>query len=199
MNAVGLACWYFFYHPPSFNMKHGPGRKMQFVREFDYIGTLMAILGLLLFLMGLSWGGSLYPWKSTHVIATIVVGFLLLVAFILYETFMPLKEPLIPVHLFRNRGLVVSIALWSIGASVYYAFAIVWPTMVLVLYAPAHADDPMWTGYAALAVNGGISFGELLGACQWKWIHHQTRAVFFIGSALLAGKYTESAYKQFEF
>ncbi|KAB5578315.1 fungal trichothecene efflux pump [Coniochaeta sp. 2T2.1] len=186
MNAVGLASWYFFYHPPSFNMKHGPGRKMQFLREFDYVGTLMAILGLLLLLMGLSWGGNLHPWKSAHVIATIVVGFLLLVAFILYETFMPLKEPLIPVHLFRNRGLVINIALWSIGASVYYAFAIVWPTMVVVLYAPAHAHDPMWAGYAALAVNGGISFGELLGSCQWKWIHHQIRAVFFIGSALLA-------------
>jgi len=31
---------------------------MQYLKEFDYIGTLMATLGLLLFLMGLSWGGS---------------------------------------------------------------------------------------------------------------------------------------------
>jgi hypothetical protein len=118
MNAVGTASWYFFYHPPTFEMKHGVGRKMQFVKDFDYVGTLMVTLGLLLFLMGLSWGGGLYPWKSVHVIATIVIGLLLLIAFALYETYMPLKEPLLPMHLLNNRGLILSILLWSIGASV---------------------------------------------------------------------------------
>jgi MFS family permease len=55
MNALCTASWYFFYYPPSFEMKHGKGRKLQYLRDFDYIGTLMATLGLLLFLMGLSW------------------------------------------------------------------------------------------------------------------------------------------------
>lgn len=74
MNALCTATWYFFYYPPvsscahvdwktlihtqSFDMKHGTGRKVQYLKEFDYIGTFMATLGLLLFLMGLSWGGS---------------------------------------------------------------------------------------------------------------------------------------------
>ena len=50
----------------------------------DYGGILLFTAGMLLFLMGLSWGGSLYPWKSAHVIATLVVGLVLLVGFILY-------------------------------------------------------------------------------------------------------------------
>jgi hypothetical protein len=37
-------------------MKHPTARKMQFLKEFDYVGTLLISLGLLLFLMGLSWG-----------------------------------------------------------------------------------------------------------------------------------------------
>jgi Fungal trichothecene efflux pump (TRI12) len=52
--------------------------------------------------MGVSWSGQLYPWKSAHVIATIVVSFLTLVVFTLYEALMPLKEPLVPVYLFKN-------------------------------------------------------------------------------------------------
>jgi hypothetical protein len=52
----------------------------------------LATLGLLLFLMGLSWGGSLHPWGSAHVISTVVIGFLLLVAFFVWEAYMPLKE-----------------------------------------------------------------------------------------------------------
>lgn len=93
MNVVCTASWYFFYYPPDFRMKQGgSARKWQFIREFDYIGMGMATLGLLLFLMGLSWGGSLHPWGSPHVISTVVVGFLLLVGFFVYEAYVPLKE-----------------------------------------------------------------------------------------------------------
>jgi MFS family permease len=117
LNTLCTAGWFFFYHPPTFHMKHTTGRKTQFIKEFDYIGSLLMALGLMLFLMGLSWGGALHPWNSAHVISTIVIGFLCLVAFFVYETFAPLKEPLLPTHLFRNRGWIVSVILWSVGAS----------------------------------------------------------------------------------
>lgn len=169
-------------------MKHGAGQKKKFIKEFDYIGTFMLTLGLLLFLMGLSWGGALHPWKSAHVISTLVAGFLLLVAFGCYETFVPLKEPLLPVHLLNNRGLMLSIILWSLGASIYYAFAIVFPGMLLTLYADKH-PDPMWSGYAALALNGGISFGEIVGSFTKKRINNVIQVVFFIGAVLLAGMF----------
>ena len=45
---------------------------------------LLFVGGLILFLMGLGWGGSRYPWRSAHVIATIIVGACSLVAFVLY-------------------------------------------------------------------------------------------------------------------
>lgn len=35
-------------------------------------------------LMMTVWGGNSYPWDSSHVIATLVVGFVSLVAFVLY-------------------------------------------------------------------------------------------------------------------
>lgn len=47
VNAASTLAWYFFYKPPSFVMKHGHGRKMEFLKHFDYIGTLMVTLGLL--------------------------------------------------------------------------------------------------------------------------------------------------------
>ena len=84
--------------------------------------------------MGVSWGGSYYPWKSAHVIATIVVGFLSLVAFVLYEIFAPLKEPLVPMNLFLSRPWVADILLVALRASVYLAFSIIWPIMVFALY-----------------------------------------------------------------
>jgi len=66
--------------------------------------------------MGLSWGGSLYAWKSGHVIETIVAGTLSLVAFFLLEIYMPLKEPLVPMHLSKNAGWIASCLLLALGA-----------------------------------------------------------------------------------
>jgi MFS family permease len=116
INAISGILHFLFYHPPTFSMKYKRRSKMQQLKDFDFVGCLLFTAGLLLFVMGLSWGGGLYAWKSGHVIGTIVSGVLSLVAFFMWETFMPLKEPLVPMHLFKNVGWVASCLLLSLGA-----------------------------------------------------------------------------------
>ena len=116
VNALSGTLYFLFYHPPTFNMKYKNRSKMQQFKDFDFIGCILFTAGLLLFVMGLSWGGSLYAWKSSHVIATIVVGSLCLIAFFLWEIYMPLKEPLLPMHLFKNTAWVASCLLLALGA-----------------------------------------------------------------------------------
>jgi uncharacterized membrane protein len=167
-------------------MKHGAGMKTQFLKDFDYIGTLLFTMGLLLFLMGISWGGTLHPWTSAHVIATIVIGFLCLAGFFLYETFAGLKEPLVPMHLLKNMPWNVTVLLWALGAAVYYALAIIWPSMVAVLYSSGHGV--MWAGLVSCISNSGILFGEFVGAFFKRRTDIQIPIVFTIGSIFLAGK-----------
>lgn len=124
INAASLICYCIFYHPPSFHEKHGmKEKKMQWVKHFDYMGTLLYATGLTMFLLGLSWGGSKYPWTSIEVITSIVIGFSCLVAFACWEWFVPLREPLVPLTLFRNRYWVVSAVLTGIGAGLYFSGA----------------------------------------------------------------------------
>jgi len=43
-------CWFFFYHPPTFRMKHGQNASvLQYVKNFDYVGTALYTGGLLVF------------------------------------------------------------------------------------------------------------------------------------------------------
>jgi hypothetical protein len=58
--------------------------------------------GFILFLFGLSEGGTVYPWDSVQVISFIVIGFATLVAFVLWECYMPLREPFVPMKLFKD-------------------------------------------------------------------------------------------------
>jgi hypothetical protein len=126
INGTAAICWIAFYYPPTFQMKHRSERMMDYVKHFDYVGAFLYTLGLLLFIMGLSWGGSVHPWKSAYVIVTIIVGVALLAAFTLWEMYAPLKEPLVPMHLFKNGPWVTSTIVLGVGAGMYYAFAIIW-------------------------------------------------------------------------
>ncbi|ORY11695.1 fungal trichothecene efflux pump [Clohesyomyces aquaticus] len=168
INAASFLCWFFFYHPPTFRMKHGQNASViKYVKQFDYFGTTLYTGGLLIFMMGLSWGGGVYPWASASVIATIVVGFVALVAFVLWECFANLKEPLVPMHIFSNYSWNAAVILTGLGASVYYAFAIVWPSMVAVLYADG---GPMKAAWLSSLVGLCITIGQIVGGFAGKKI-----------------------------
>jgi MFS family permease len=48
LNAITLAFYVLFYHPPTFKMKHGNDSKLLWLKNFDYIGTFLYMAGLLL-------------------------------------------------------------------------------------------------------------------------------------------------------
>lgn len=56
------------------------------------------------FLLGLSWGGSVYPWKHAAPISAITLNGVTLGVFILWEIYAPIKEPLVSMHLFKTSA-----------------------------------------------------------------------------------------------
>lgn len=53
---------------------------------------------------------------------------MLLVVFVLWESYAPesiLKEPLVPMYLFRNRPWITLTAVLGVGAGMYYTFALI--------------------------------------------------------------------------
>jgi len=45
-------------------MKHAGASRLQMLKKFDFFGLFLFTGGFLIFLMGLSWGGSVHPWRS---------------------------------------------------------------------------------------------------------------------------------------
>lgn len=157
LNFVTLLCWVLFYRPPTFQMKHKNEKKRTYIRNFDYLGMVLFAGGLLIFLLGLNWGGTAYAWDSAYVLGTLVVGAVAVVAFILWEVFVPLKEPLIPIRLIASPSWTASCILSGIGASLYYALSIVWPSMIAVLYS---TGDIMQDGWIACLTGALWTLGQ---------------------------------------
>ena len=82
LNGFTCLLYFFFYHPPTLGEKHGKGHAWELVKNFDFVGLVLFIAGLVLFILGLSSGGSLYPWDSARVITWIVLGTVLIAAFL---------------------------------------------------------------------------------------------------------------------
>ena len=95
---------YFFYVPPKFETKHKEDgkTKMELFKKMDFIGLGMFIAGCCLFLVGLSWGGSIHPWKSGATLAPIILGASTLIALGFYETYANIEYPILPPRLFKR-------------------------------------------------------------------------------------------------
>lgn len=157
VNGLGVLCWYFFYHPPTFYMKHRTTTRWAMVKNFDFVGFILFTGGLLIFLMGLSWGGTVYPWNSAHVIGTMVVGFVACVAFVSWELMMDLKEPLMPMHLFKNVGksgpfqsfVIVSLTSILIQAGMQlFSSSLLGPRSTT----PSQSSSPRWSSLCIQAI-----------------------------------------------
>lgn len=135
--------WAFFYYPPTFHEKHGRDSIWKWIRNFDYIGSFLYTSGLVIFLFGLSSGGSTFPWSSAATICMIVLGFLALVAMGLYEWKLPSPESIAPIHIISQVSWLAIVINQGIAASAYYATAIVFPYQVGILYGNG---DPLYAG-----------------------------------------------------
>ncbi|KAF2692137.1 TRI12-domain-containing protein [Lentithecium fluviatile CBS 122367] len=187
VNFASGSLFFFFYFPPTFHEKFQNRSKRQQIRGFDYLGTVLFVVGFCIFLLGLSWGGSVYPWKSAHVIATMVSGGITLIIFVLWEMYAKLEEPLLPINLFKNFAWVVSCIPLGLGSSIYYALTIIWPQMVALLY----TDDggaSMYAGWLACVPSLMINIGQIAGGFLAEPIGKtkiQCIVVLTIGGALL--------------
>jgi EmrB/QacA subfamily drug resistance transporter len=85
----------------------------------DYLGAALLAGGLSAVVLYTSLGGTTYPWGSAGMVLTLVLGVVLLAAFVIAEQ--RAVEPILPLKLFRNRvftvtsavGFIVGLALFG--------------------------------------------------------------------------------------
>lgn len=74
--------------------------------RIDYEGALLLTVALSAIILVTDLGGAIYPWASPVVLGLAALGILSLVAFLLVER--RAAEPVLPLHLFRNRAFTVT-------------------------------------------------------------------------------------------
>lgn len=172
LNAIscGLSVVLFilFYFPPKFSqLTHNASWRSE-IKKFDYGGFVLYSGGLVLVLLGLSWGGSAYPWHSAHVIATLVVGFVALIAFAIYEIYMPLEQALVPMSLFKITNYSAVVVTASVGTMIYFSMNILWPLQIGALY----TTDNIQIGWLSCTTGAAVVVGQIISGLVFKRVGH---------------------------
>ncbi|PVH94960.1 MFS transporter-like protein [Periconia macrospinosa] len=149
------------------------------VRAIDWTGIITFLAFTLLVLLGLNFGGALFPWDSAKVIALLVVGSLMIVAFI-YSEAKVAKYPLIPLNLFKKKTNVAALAVVT-----FHGFVFIAAEYYMPLYLQSVLGlDPLMSGVVLLPfIVSGATGGVICGIV----IHRsgQFLPIMWLGTALM--------------
>jgi len=170
------------YFPPNLHQLHSKLTWQKELRELDYGGIVLYGAGQLLILLGLAWGGAAYSWTSAHVLGTLVLGCVLIVLFALYEVFMPLHQPLLPMKILKNKNYIAVVIAGSVGQMVFFALSILWPQQIAALY----TTDNVKIGWMSCTSGLALAVGEIVMGPLLKPLGHTKLQLIFSAIGLTA-------------
>jgi MFS family permease len=89
------------------------------LKRVDWGGSFLSLAGITLFVVPLSWANSLYPWRAWETLVPLLIGAVLVFAFMMYEFRIP-KQPIFPLRLFHSRTVHLTLlGNFAYGASLY--------------------------------------------------------------------------------
>lgn len=179
-NGVGTIGIFLAYHPPPRHNVDGLTSKEIFKR-IDYGGAFLSISGVTLFLTGLQYGGYQVEWVSATALVPLILGAILIVAFVVYELTVP-RYPMVPSQIFKGQRVVaIAYIVVFLAGMEFYSVLGFFPLMLTSLW-PA---SPELTG----ARGVGYPLAILVGACvvsgALSYSRGHVRALFVISAALM--------------
>ena len=95
-------------------------------QSIDYLGSLFMTVAIVPLLLAFSWAGTEYAWGSAQILGLIATSIVFAFVFVFVET--KAKNPILPLHLFKNNIVTVSNLIGFImnfgmmGAMIYLSF-----------------------------------------------------------------------------
>lgn len=169
------------------------------VKRFDIVGTLLTVCGIGMFSAALSLGDTApQGWPTGYVLALLIVGFLLMIAFVFWELWF--KDPIVPMNIWKDRDFSLSLAILMLGfmsftpATFFIAlfFQKVWHMSALM--AAVHLLPMAVSG---IIVN--VIAGLILHRVSNKLLMYIGTLSYFVAFLLLVLNRTSSSYWAFCF
>ncbi|EXJ76287.1 uncharacterized protein A1O5_00795 [Cladophialophora psammophila CBS 110553] len=152
-----------FYHPPKPNRTLS---RRQLLKKIDFVGLGLFALGLTVFLVGVSWAGGQFSWRSAAVLVPMIGGGAVLVAYGFWAEVYGTKNPLFPPFLFKDiKGFTNVLLICFVASMPLMSSLTFWPIQVANLY----TTDALKIGLYTVPLTLGTVFGGVLTATIRWW------------------------------
>ena len=143
-----LALFMIMYRMPV--LRHGAGGRI------DYLGAVLVVLTAATTLLGLTLGGTSYPWNSPNILGLFAVGGVSLVIFLWVE--MHATHPILPLHLFRIHSFRVTALASFVMSTAFLGVAMFMPLYMQVV----QGINATQSGFALLPLMGGLIVSSIV-------------------------------------
>jgi EmrB/QacA subfamily drug resistance transporter len=154
--------------------------------SIDYLGIVLISIGVSLLLLWVTFAGNDFEWISTPSLLMVGAAAVLLIAAVVVE--LRVKEPVIPLSLFKNRTFTLSvIASISVGVAMFGTAVFLSQYMQL-----ARGATPTESGLLTIPMMAGVLISStVIGALvsrrgKWKGFMVTGGALLIVGSLLLS-------------
>ncbi|KAL1621753.1 hypothetical protein SLS54_005276 [Diplodia seriata] len=144
------------------------GRMRDKVKMIDYPGMFLSLAGVIFLLIPISGGGTTYDWSSPLVISFLVIGAILIIAFIVVQARFA-RHPTMPFRLFERNSAKILFAHNFISGVVYYTDLYYLPLYYQVILDKSPLTSgvlilPLILGFSLASAAGGFAIARL-GRC----------------------------------
>ncbi|KAI5274418.1 DNA repair protein RAD50 [Aureobasidium subglaciale] len=126
------------------------------LKAIDWVGALLVIGAVLMFLFGLEYGGVSHPWDSATVLCLIIMGVFTMCLFFLYEAKVA-KSPVMPLRLFHNWSNIAVLGVCAIHGMVFISASYYLP----LYFQLARGATPLLSGVYILPQALSLSFASM--------------------------------------
>ncbi|MGI8926049.1 MAG: MDR family MFS transporter [Tepidiformaceae bacterium] len=138
-----------------------PARRALRRPKIDFAGAALLSLASVLLLLAFEWAGKRYDWDSAQIIGLVAAALTLTGAFIYQESRHP--EPILPLHLFRNRTFVLSnLSVFLFGMGMFGALQYLGLFVQTALGASATASGVIATPQALGLLGASVIGGQAI-------------------------------------
>ncbi|KAH9954080.1 iron permease [Russula dissimulans] len=136
-------------------LKTPPANLKEKLGKMDIIGNILIMASTTSIVIGVTWGGIQYPWSSAHVLSPLVIGFVGLGIFLIYEVYI-CKPPVSPIILRMN---------WTCASGYIQSFVITVLSTTLSYWLPVFFEACKGKSPTGAGVDlFGLSYGSSLVA-----------------------------------
>lgn len=162
----------------------------------DWTGAGLLVAGVTALLLATQSGGKNYPWLSWQVAGLVVAGLVLLGAFVLRER--QAREPILPLHLFREPVFRVSSVLSLITGAVMFGAIIFLPQYLQVVKGASATVSglellPLLAGLLLTSIGSGRVISRI---GRYKAFVVAGTAIVSVGLGLMTLIHADTSYPQ---